>query len=143
MKENSIKNERSSIEEDIKIAERFIKSIKTDKEYKKEGWHGYFNKEIVELARILEHILSDYKRVLKENESLQKTYDDCYCKYKHYKQFESISIQKVKDKIEELNRKIDNGGKTYGRYGGCVINSENIMKLQNQIEALQELLEKE
>ena len=62
----------NSIEEDIKIAERFIKSIKTDKEYKKEGWHGYFNEEIVELARILEHILSDYKRVLKENEEYKK-----------------------------------------------------------------------
>lgn len=55
MKENSI-------EKDIKIAERFIKSIKTDKEYKKEGWHGYFNEEIVELARILEHILKELKR---------------------------------------------------------------------------------
>lgn len=64
MKENSIK-------EDIKNAEHFIKSIKTDKEYKEEnGWHGYYNKEIVELARILQHILSDYKRVLKENEEL-------------------------------------------------------------------------
>lgn len=52
----------NSIEEDIKIAERFIKSIKTDKEYKKEGWHGYFNEEIVELARILEHILKELKR---------------------------------------------------------------------------------
>ena len=62
MKENSI-------EEDIKNAEHFIKSIKTDKEYKEEnGWHGYYNKEIVELVRILQHILSDYKRVLKENE---------------------------------------------------------------------------
>lgn len=61
----------NSIEEDIKNAEHFIKSIKTDKEYKEEnGWHGYYNKEIVELARILEHILSDYKRVLKENEEL-------------------------------------------------------------------------
>ena len=63
MKENSI-------EEDIKNAEHFIKSIKTDKEYKEDGWHGYYNKEIVELTRILEHILSDYKRVLKENEEL-------------------------------------------------------------------------
>ena len=61
----------NSIEEDIKNAEHFIKSIKTDKEYKEEnGWHGYYNKEIVELARMLEHILSDYKRVLKENEKL-------------------------------------------------------------------------
>ena len=60
---------KNSIEEDIKNAEHFINSIKTDKEYKEEnGWHGYYNKEIVELARILEHILSDYKRVLKENE---------------------------------------------------------------------------
>lgn len=65
MKENSI-------EEDIKNAEHFINSIKTDKEYKEEnGWHGYYNKEIVELARMLEHILSDYKRVLKENEELK------------------------------------------------------------------------
>ena len=62
-----------SIEEDIKNAEHFIKSIKTDKEYKEEnGWHGYYNKEIVELARILQHILSDYKRVLKENELLRQ-----------------------------------------------------------------------
>ena len=69
MKENSI-------EEDIKNAEHFIKSIKTDKEYKEEnGWHGYYNKEIVELARILEHILSDYKRVLKENKQLNKKID--------------------------------------------------------------------
>ena len=59
----------NSIKEDIKNAEHFIDSIKTDKEYKEEnGWHGYYNKEIVELTRILEHILSDYKRVLKENE---------------------------------------------------------------------------
>lgn len=73
MKENSIKNERSSIEEDIKNAEHFIKSIKTDKEYKEEnGWHGYYNKEIVGLARILQHILSDYKRVLEINEVLLK-----------------------------------------------------------------------
>jgi len=62
-----------SIEDDIKNAEHFIDSIKTDKEYKEEnGWHGYYNKEIVELARISEHILSDYKRVLKMNEVLLK-----------------------------------------------------------------------
>ena len=62
-----------SLEEDIKNAEHFIDSIKTDKEYKEEnGWHGYYNKEIVELTRILEHILSDYKRVLKINKVLLK-----------------------------------------------------------------------
>ncbi len=68
MKENSI-------EEDIKNAEHFIKSIKTDKEYKEEnGWHGYYNKEIVELARILQHILSHYKRVFKEANRYKNMY---------------------------------------------------------------------
>ncbi len=106
MKENkfdTVKNagNKNSIEEDIKNAEHFIKSIKTDKEYKEEnGWHGYYNKEIVELARILQHILSDYKRVLKENEKLNKLHiqDNKHLDFimKH-----SISVQKVKDKIEE------------------------------------------
>ena len=78
MKENSngtdtnVGRMGNSIEEDIKNAEHFIKSIKTDKEYKEEnGWHGYYNTEIVELARILDNILSDYKRALKENEQLR------------------------------------------------------------------------
>ena len=63
----------NSIEEDIINAQHFINSIKTDKDYKDEnGWHGYYNTKIVELARMLEHILSDYKRVLKENEMYKK-----------------------------------------------------------------------
>ena len=62
---------KNSIEEDIIKAQHFINSIKTDKDYKdKNGWHGYYNTKIVEFARILEHILSDYKRALKENEQL-------------------------------------------------------------------------
>lgn len=64
---------KNSIEEDIRNAEHFINSIKTDKEYEEEnGWHGYYNKEIVELVGMLEHILSDYKRALKENEELKE-----------------------------------------------------------------------
>lgn len=106
MKENSI-------EEDIKNAEHFIKSIKKDKEYKEEnGWHGYYNKEIVELARILQHILSDYKRVLKENEELGKFITEgieikTNSPYKNYSleflRNNFIQIQKVKDKIEYLD----------------------------------------
>ena len=101
----------NSIEEDIRNAEHFIKSIKTNKEYKEEnGWHGYYNEEIVELARILQHILSDYKRVLKENKELKKFITEGITiepnsPYKNYqldflrKNF--IPVQKVKDKIEE------------------------------------------
>lgn len=105
----------NSIKEDIKNAEHFIKSIKTDKEYKEDGWHGYYNKEIVELTRILEHILSDYKRVLKENEELKADRDKfkkalgkriTYCNELEKDLFENgsnyvIPKQKVKDKIEK------------------------------------------
>jgi len=101
----------NSIEEDIKNAEHFIKSIKTDKEYKEDGWHGYYNKEIVELARILEHILSDYKRVLKENEELKRlvAHKNGYTKKLEEDLFENCSNyvipkQKVKDKIEEYKK---------------------------------------
>lgn len=110
MKENSIKNERSSIEEDIKNAEHFIKSIKTDKEYKEEnGWHGYYNKEIVELARMLEHILSDYKKVLKINEVLLKENEELKDKYATFVKMSSeviansIPVQKVKDIIDRID----------------------------------------
>lgn len=100
----------NSIEEDIKNAEHFIKSIKTDKEYKEEnGWHGYYNKEIVELARILEHILSDYKRALKENEEL-KNQEETARKVNELlveRYSTSIPVQKVKDKIRKNEEIID------------------------------------
>ncbi len=92
---------KNSIEEDIKNAEHFINSIKTDKEYKEEnGWHGYYNKEIVELARMLDHILSDYKRVSKENEELKKFHIQDN-KHLDFIMKNSITVQKVKAKIEK------------------------------------------
>lgn len=102
----------NSIEEDMKNAEHFINSIKTDKDYKDEnGWHGYYNTEIVELARILDHILSDYKRVLKENEKIRNGRNRLF-EYATAQQTtpemlnkilreDYISIQKVKDKQKE------------------------------------------
>lgn len=87
---------------------RAIKYNEFRRKYKEEnGWHGYYNKEIVELTRILEHILSDYKRVLKENEELKKskiTYEkvrDIQEKNKNIVDKNYISVQKVKDKISE------------------------------------------
>lgn len=105
---------KNSIEEDIKNAEHFINSIKTDKEYKEDGWHGYYNKEIVELARILQHILSDYKRVLKENEELNLKYSMLYAgKIENMKAQEVkiksqvIPVQKVKDILEQKDKIIE------------------------------------
>ena len=122
---------KNSIEEDIKNAEHFIKSIKTDKEYKEEnGWHGYCNKEIVELARILEHILSDYKRVLKENEELKA--DNYELNNRINDLLDNISVQKVKDKIRHYQELQDNYIKKYDE-----INEG----LQAMINVLQELIE--
>ena len=152
---------KNSIEEDIKNAEHFIKSIKTDKEYKEEnGWHGYYNKEIVELARILEHILSDYKRVLKENEELRNKLDNSRKANEFLNKKDDeirrekslmyskavndiikgwnlgddfVPVQKIKYKIEELNKTINKGGIIYSlkQYARC------------QKDVLEELLESE
>lgn len=63
MKENSIKNERSSIEEAVKTMEHWVEYEKNNKDK--------INKAD-ELIYIQETILSDYKRVLKENELLRQ-----------------------------------------------------------------------
>lgn len=148
MKENSI-------EDDIKNAEHFIDSIKKDKEYKEEnGWHGYYNKEIIELARILQHIVSDYKRVLKENEELKGliAHKNGYAKKLEEDLFENcsnyvVSVQKVKDKIEELNKKeqeLQNSINAEERkdYSDANIGWE-LMDINIRRETLQELLESE
>ena len=83
MKENSIKEAIERLE--------YI-----DRTYSCNNYYSIWDLKCIEI------LLSDYKRVLKENESLQKTYDDCYCEYKHYKQFDSIPKSKIKEKIEEL-----------------------------------------
>lgn len=68
----------------------------------------------------------------KENESKQKAYDDCYCEYKHYKQFESIPKQEVKDKIEEIEEKM--------KYED---NEKMLIYLHKQRKVLRELLKGE
>ena len=50
----------------------------------------------------MSNLLTRYKQLEEENKSKQKAYDDCYCEYKHYKQFDSIPKSKVKEKIKEL-----------------------------------------
>lgn len=96
MKENNI-------EEDIKNAEHFIKSIKTDKEYKEEnGWHGYYNKEIVELARMLEHILSDYKKLQEEINMGKKIFT---LNKEEKRKIENISLEKMEPTINEFLKK--------------------------------------
>ena len=110
MKENSI-------EEDIKILE----------EFKTNGYHillmkyGDRIKTNFKLEKAIEHIISDYKRVLKENEELKEKnkileellQGNLYNLYKYYRELAGsyqgncIPVQKIKDKIEELNKQLE------------------------------------
>ena len=107
MKENSI-------EEDIKIINNFI---------------TYFNKNIQngnkadltvlgEEINAIEHILSDYKRVLKENEELknQEATARRINELLVQRYSNSISLQRVKDKIEELDKYLNSGWKRGIKY---------------------------
>jgi Ni,Fe-hydrogenase I large subunit len=104
----------NSIEEDIRNAEHFIKSIKTNKEYKEEnGWHGYYNKKIVEFARILQHILSDYKRVLEMNESWKSYSEELEEKNTEISnkkcelEFEVEKLQKENEELKSKNKTLE------------------------------------
>ena len=159
MKENSI-------EEDIILLKDFTEgNFKRDKleNYKGSYKMGYFYYKDIQQA--IEHILSDYRRVLKENEelknntrknenelefdidcdwiALQKMLDESeksneYISYKNEKWIKEkycIPVQKIKDKIEELKKKVEELTDDKGYWGGS--------DLLDQIKVLQELLEKE
>lgn len=119
---------KNSIEEDITRVKQRIEDVKEYIEY------GLPYSEYLDLENSFDNILSDYKRVLKENEELKESnkkneneleFDvDCdwialqrildeseksneYILYKNEKWIKEkycIPVQKVKDKIEELNQ---------------------------------------
>ena len=94
------------MEEDIKILEGFLDLART-RNYKGDltGSFDEFELEVEEKEyKALENLIAGYKQLEEENKSKQKAYDDCYCEYKHYKQFDSIPKSKVKEKIEEIEK---------------------------------------
>ena len=110
MKENSI-------EEDIKIVENYLANSAMNEIdsnfFKNGGWETVD----LEIPKSMQHILSDYKRVLKENEELKlKEKRRIIGKYGEIEihdlinrtlSNDYISVKKIKDKIEELNRRIE------------------------------------
>ena len=104
----------------------------------------------------MQHILSDYKRVLKENEELLEVKvsasahnrilelekENEELKADNYELnnritdlLENIPVQKIKDKIEELKKKVEELTDEQGYWGGS--------DLLEQIKVLEEILEKE
>ena len=137
-----------SIEEDIKILQELMEDV----ELTFAGWVDILNERE---EKALKNLIQDYtrqkqineehqkingglrekvKELENENISKQKAYDDCYCEYKHYKQFESISIQKIIEKIEELKKLIEKI-KEDNQY------SNEIPLYEHDIKLLEELLQ--
>ena len=90
------------------------------------------------LDQAIEQILSDYKRVLKENEELEEINNELEAEkneaIRRYN-FETIPIKKVKDKIEYLEDYIEENSDEQGYWGN--INPDVIY---GQIEILEEIL---
>ena len=121
---------KNSIEEDIKIVGNIL-----HKGYTMSILHPNTNIKECEIKAI-EHILSDYKRVLKENEELKETYkSEKKMKNEYVKLYQDlllkenvITVQKVKDKIEELKINLVN------------MQGEELLIYESKIDILQELL---
>lgn len=102
----------NSIEEDIKILESIIK---INNDYLKGVENQTINQKEI---KALEHILLDYKRVLKENEILKKEKEQAWEEWNNLEQGSYETEQKLKQQLkklqkenEELNEKIlDNAG---------------------------------
>ena len=102
MKENSIEKD-----------EEILNNIKAYmQENIDKGFHKFvyndlgYDEKCVDVINAIEHILSDYKRVLKENEELKA--DNYELNNRISDLLENIPIQKVKDKIKELDERIKN-----------------------------------
>lgn len=136
---------KNSIEEDIKCVQDFLEysqDMINDMDYERPVDVTIYQQQI----NSMQHILSDYKRVLKMNEVLLKENEELKETYKSEKKMKNeyvklyqdlllkenvIPIQKIKDKIEELNKEIKSCAEI-----------DAIFKIKQQ-QILQELLESE
>lgn len=128
----------NSIEETKKQLELILKVRKEQKEIIEYAGGSCINCEpdIKALTESID-ILSDYKRVLKENEELKnqeatarKVNELLVQRYSS-----SVPVQKIKDKIKELKKKVEELTDEKGYWGGS--------DLLEQIKVLEEILEKE
>ena len=141
MKENNNGNDtnvgsmENSIKETIKIIERKIKEAEHYSDIT--GLYLTLDKE---LCNAFINILSDYKRVLKENEELNYKLHSKKIALEIYNRY--IPKSKVKDKIEELKQERD---ETYTKFLGGNRTDENLSTrgkmIEGGIKVLQELLE--
>lgn len=99
MKENSKEEDIECIQEFLEYSQDMI----NDMDYERPVDVTIYQNQI----NSLEHILSDYKRVLEENEELKHKYDKALSDVIAGVNLDNtyISKQKIQDKIEELKEK--------------------------------------
>lgn len=128
MKENSIEKD-----------EEILNNIKAYmQENIDKGFHKFvyndlgYDEKCVDVINAIEHILSDYKRVLKENNRLEEQveYDKTHIYTPQTIELNFISKSKIEDKIEEIDKKIKREE-----------NEKVVIYLHKQRKVLQELLE--
>ena len=129
MKENSDGNDtnvgsiENSIEEAKRIIEKLISTMKSDREL----FNEKTDKEIYTFfINALEHILSDYKRVLKENEILKEEKEQAWEEWNNLEQGSYGTEQKLKQQIKELKKeneelKFEERRRIIGKYGDAEI----------------------
>lgn len=117
---------KNSIEENIKEIECFFKR----NYFVNYDWTIIYRNSMANLEDSIEDILSDYKRVLKENNRLEEQveYDKTHIYTPQTIELNFISKSKIEDKIEELKKNLH-----------TVEHYETV----GAIHVLQELLEKE
>ncbi len=149
MKENSDGNDTNvgsignSIEEDIKILEE----LRT---------HGYAMllmkyedriKTNRKIDQALEHIVSDYKKVLKENEILKEEKEQAWEEWNNLEQGSYGTEQKLKQQIKELKKeneelKFEERRRIIGKYGDAEIHDVINKILSNDYIPVQKVKDK-
>ena len=118
--------------EDMKILEERITMLKRHiKYYEESDCKTDIYHQLVKECKALQNLIARYKELEEENEQLEAIKNEAIRRYN----FESIPVSKVKDKIEELKKKVEELTDEKGYWGGS--------DLLEQIKVLQELLEKE
>lgn len=125
----------NSIEEDIKLLEEMIENANIENM----DMNNCFGGEHIEA---IEHILLDYKKILKENEELkERIREHTLLISPYYIEKNFIPVQKLKDKIEEI---LNNGEYTI-IFEGDADFADEATRIDAQkyikLEKLQELLE--
>lgn len=125
--ENSIEKNIEILESIIKINNDYLRNIENQTINQKE-------------IKALEHILSDYKRVLKENEILKEEKEQAWEEWNNLEQGSYGTEQKLKQQIKELRK--ENEELKYKIKGQeCVIETQ--VHNEEVYESIFEKLEKE